>query len=118
MGVSSGLGGTHGFTFFWDQVRDSNAVKLAAVVYQRRQPEQKPRHPVRSLFRDFFGRAKDRSALEMPTIEEGFDGASDPGGRYEVLYSSTRQLVRVGGGDYPLPANGRTLVLLAEEPAE
>jgi hypothetical protein len=47
---------------------------------------------------------------------DGWSGASDERGR-EVLYSRERGVVRIREQDYPLRADGRTLVLLVEEVA-
>ncbi len=64
-----------------------------------------------------FGRRSSSRLSESP-LPEPWDATVDRGGPHEILFSSRRSVVQLRDRDFPLPADGRTLVLLVQDPAD
>jgi len=121
MGVLSTAGGRNQFTVFFDC--RANATTFWAVVVQRvlnehpAEARRRPRLSLREMLVDVFARPKRMPVAEVRVPRE-WSSAAGAGGPYEVLFSEARRLVRVAGRDFALPADHRTLVLLAVEPSD
>lgn len=98
MGTFGG-GRTH-VNFFFDHEKDSELVRLEAVVVQRCLSAEPPMATGRSV------------------LPAGFDASVGSEGPYQVLFSHSRGIARVANRDFPVPSDGRTLVLLCEESSD
>jgi hypothetical protein len=64
-----------------------------------------------------FGRRPSRRRVDEP-LPEPWTAAADQGGPHEVLFSASRGIVQLRGQDYAVPTDGRTLVLLVQDPPD
>lgn len=99
-GVSGSMGGEVGVTSFTSQVFEPNGTRLDVVAIWRGSPE-----PVR----------RDAPPAGRWRAPEGWSGSASSGGLREVLFHEQQRRVRVAGSEFTVP-NGRTLVLLIDEP--
>lgn len=117
MGVLSTLDGRNQVTVFF--VSGAGVTKFFAIVVQRVRTsgaKQRFRQSLREMLVDFLASPKRMPVADLQ-LAQGWSSAAGAGGPHEVLFSESRQLVRVGGREFSLPTDDRVLVLLAEEPA-
>jgi hypothetical protein len=115
--------------YFTERLPDPPADRVTAVVAWRGRCHRTPvpwyRHgggPLARLVRTLRGSRAGPDAGPDPGPDRrwpdcGWDVTADVGGPRAVLHSRERRTVRVGGGEYPFPPDGRTLVLLADDRA-
>jgi hypothetical protein len=100
--------------YFSEEVPASNDVRLAAAVVWRGAPP--PRlGGWRGMLRALRYRLGPFGSGFHLRGDVGWSGAAGRDGEQMTLYHSARLVVRVLGRDYPLPPDGRTLVLLIDD---
>ncbi len=102
--------------YFSEEAPASNGVRLAAAVVWRGAPPPRP-GGWRGLLRALRYRLGPFGMGLHLRGNVGWSAAAGGEGEQMTLYHSERRVVRVLGHDYPLPPDGRTLVLLVEEGA-
>ena len=100
--------------------RATKATRLAAVVVWRGGASSVLREPLWHALLRVFRRRHRRTHVpdRFPSLPEGFNGGASLGDPREVLYSEKLGIVRLLGRDFPVPSDGRTLLLLVDEPSE
>ena len=98
----------------------TDATRLAAVVVWRGAASGIVREPLwRGLLHVFRRRLRrPQVSHRFRSLPDGFNGGASLGDPREVLFSEDLGVVRLLGRDYPLPSDGRTLLLLVDEPPQ
>jgi hypothetical protein len=102
--------------YFSEEVPASNGVRLAAAVVWRGAGARRA-GGWRGLLRALRYRLGPFGMGLHLRGNVGWSAAAGGEGEQMTLYHSERRVVRVLGRDYPLPADGRTLVVLVDEGA-
>jgi hypothetical protein len=110
------LGAPIHVVYFSEEVPASSGVRLAAAVVWRGTPAPRP-GGWRGLLRALRYRLGPFGRGFHLRGSAGWSGAAGGDGEQMTLYHSERRVVRVLGRDYPLPSDGRTLLLLIDEGA-
>lgn len=115
MAVSFGFGGAVNLVTFSDDIPGSDARRLTAAVVWRGDASTRIRGWRRLLRRLRFRFGPLGHGIHFGSTGGNWRGGSGMDGEHETLLHDERRIVRVLGRDYPLPPDGRTLVLLIDD---
>jgi hypothetical protein len=101
-------------SFFSAHDRVTGGERLAAVVVRRFVPRPVERGWIWKELLRLFRPRRPPPPPELRPLPEGFNSSTGSGPQ-EILFSETLGLVRTNGRDFPLPPDGRTLVLLLDD---
>ena len=121
MGTSSTLSTDGSRVVMFDvEDRATQATRLAAVIVWRVRGAGLTREPLWRGLLHLLRRRHRRSPAphRFRSLPDGFNGGASLGDPREVLFSEELGIVRLLGRDFPVPSDGRTLLLLVDEPPE